>query len=302
MNLSGNLVFSPHMPKVSICIPAFKAPQFFTKVIDSVAAQKYPDYEVIVTDDSPDDSIHNILAARQFSAPLTYIRNIETLGSARNWNKAVGLAKGEYIKIMHHDDWFLSPGSLDRFVAAMDTNTEIVMVFSAAEAYDQDQSFKFVHSPTANLIASLRKDPGILFFGNIIGPPSSIMYRNQPGFAFDEKLKWLIDIDFYMRLLQNGKGFAYIEEPLVAVTVDSNHQVTRGCQNNKNIEIREYLYLYSKCVNQRKLFLQYLKFFSHLFRRFSIASGRELSVLAPNVVIPWYFKLMTSFLGMTRKR
>jgi glycosyltransferase involved in cell wall biosynthesis len=301
MNLSGNLVSSPRTPKASICIPAFKAPQFFTKVIDSVVAQEYPDYEVIVTDDSPDDSIRNILAARQFSAPLTYVKNIETLGPARNWNKAVGLAKGKYIKIMHHDDWFLSPSSLGRFVAAMDTNAEIVMVFSAAEAYGQDQSLKFVHSPAAGLIASLKKDPGILFFGNIIGPPSSIMYRNQPGFAFDEKLKWLIDIDFYMRLLQNGNGFAYIEEPLVGVTVDGNHQVTRGCQNNKNVEIQEYLYLYSKCPNHRKRFLQYLKFFSNLFKRFSIASGRELSDLAPDVMIPRYLKLLAFVLGVTSK-
>ena len=279
-------------PKISICIPAYKAPQFFKRVIDSVTVQEYTDYEIIVTDDSPDDSIRDILAATTLPVPFTYVRNAERLGPPGNWNRAVGLAKGEYIKILHHDDWLLSSRSLAQFVALMDANPGAVMAFSSAEAYDQDQCLKFVHSPPIDRITELRRDPRVLFFGNFIGPPSSIIYRNLSGVVFDEKLKWLVDIDFYIRLLEGKKSFSYSEEPLVGVTIDSSHQVTRECENNKNVEVREYLYLYSKLLSEKRRFVRDSRFFSQLFERFSITSCRELSELAPDVKIPWQLKLL----------
>lgn len=279
-------------PKVSICIPAYKAPDFFRRVIESVAVQEYPDYEVIVTDDSPDNSISDILAATVIAAPVTYVKNAERMGAPKNWNHGIGLAKGDYVKILHHDDWLLTPQSLSRFVALMEDHPDASMGFSAAEAYDQYHRLKFVHTPSSKGITDLRKDRNTLFFGNLIGPPSSIIYRNATGIAFDERLKWLVDIDFYIRLLAGGKSFVYSKEPLVGVTVESDHQVTRECENNKGVQLYEYLYLYEKLSNKGRRFPAYLKFFSQLFRKFSITSSRELSELAPDVLIPQHLKLL----------
>jgi hypothetical protein len=53
-----------------------------------------------------------------------------------------------------------------------------------------------------------------LFLGNLIGPPSSAIYRNSKAIFFDEKLRMLVGIDFYIRTLQGNGAFAYSEEPL----------------------------------------------------------------------------------------
>lgn len=279
-------------PKVSVCIPTYNAPVFFKRVIGSLAVQDFQDYEVIVTDDSPDDSIRDILSCTALSVPLTYVKNHVKLGAPKNWNKAIGLAKGTYVKILHHDDWLLSPDSLARFVALMDDHPEASIGFSAAENYDKFLNLRFVHSPSEEVIALIRRDRNALFLANQIGPPSSIIYRNTPELIFDENLRWLVDVDFYIRLLVNRESLVYSNVPLVGVTVESDHQVTRECENNKQVEIYEHLYLYAKLSNKGSRLSHYLKFFSHLFKKFSIKSSKELSDIAPDVVIPLYLKLL----------
>jgi hypothetical protein len=76
------------------------------------------------------------------------------------------------------------------------------------------------------------------------------------------------------------------------VTVESDHQVTRECENNKQVELYEHLYLFSKLLNKGRKISAYIRLFSQLFKRFSIDSSRELALLAPDVKIPWYLKLL----------
>lgn len=279
-------------PFVSICIPTYKASDFFERVITSIIGQDFLDFEIIITDDSPDDCISDVLADKICPVSLTYIKNGKTLGAPGNWNRAISLASGKYIKILHHDDWLLSSQSLSQFVELMESLPEAVLGFSSAKAYNQDHAFRFIHIPSKDRIADLRNDCNTLFFGNLIGPPSSIIYKNTPGLRFDENLRWLVDIDFYIQLLQENKAFAYCPKPLVGVTVESAHQVTRECENNKAVELYEHLYLYSKLSNKTKQFPKYLRSFSQLFQKFSIRSSRELTLLVPNVNIPWYLKAL----------
>ncbi|MCK4826562.1 glycosyltransferase, partial [bacterium] len=161
MNLSGNLV--SHTPKISVCIPTYKAPEFFRKVIESVVVQDYPDFEVVVTDDSPDDCIKDILADVVSPLPLIYEKNSEQLGTPVNWNRSIELATGEYIKILHHDDWLLTPRSLRQFVDLMERHPQAGMGFSAAEAYDQNHHLKFVHTPAEDRVNDLKRDRNTLF-------------------------------------------------------------------------------------------------------------------------------------------
>lgn len=152
-------------PKISVCIPTYMAPEFFKKVINSVVMQDYPNFEVIVTDDSPDGCIKDILSDLVSPVPLVYRKNSKQLGTPANWNQAISMATGEYIKILHHDDWLLSSRSLSEFLNLMERYPQAGMGFSAAEAYDQNQHLKFVHNPSKKRINDLRKDCNTLFLG-----------------------------------------------------------------------------------------------------------------------------------------
>lgn len=107
--------------KVSICIPAYNNEVSLKRCLDSVLIQDFEDYEIVITDDSPSNVIAQLVSGYN-NSKIHYYKNTENLGSPENWNRALSLAKGEYIKIIHHDDWFSSNDSLDKFVALLDTN------------------------------------------------------------------------------------------------------------------------------------------------------------------------------------
>lgn len=283
------------MPTVSICIPAYKEPRFFRRALESVAAQDYTDYEVIVTDDSPDSSVENEVAAVPIRAPLRYLRNNPALGVPGNWNKGVALAGGRYVKLLHQDDWFLTSDSLAQFVRLMDTCPGAALGFSSAKAYNPSEELRFVHEPAAAKLRALRRNRNVLFFGNFIGPPSSIIYRREKNLAFDGHLKWLVDVDFYLRLLTPSNEFAYTSTPLVGVTVEGAHQLTRQCENNREVEVYERLYVYANLTNRWRLLPASLSFFGGLFKRMSVTSSAELLRLARGVHVPRHLRMLLLF-------
>lgn len=106
-------------PFISICIPAYKRIDFLKRLLDSIQIQTFHDFEVIVTDDSPDDSVRILCESYEsFDLKLTYWKNSPSLGTPANWNKAISMAKGLWIKLMHDDDWFIDSSALMIFADA----------------------------------------------------------------------------------------------------------------------------------------------------------------------------------------
>ena len=89
-------------PGVSLCIPTYNQVDSLRKVLDSIAAQDFGDYEIIITDDSPGDSISQLLREYSFKGEVRYFKNSVRKGSPENWNQAIHHASGDYIKVLHH--------------------------------------------------------------------------------------------------------------------------------------------------------------------------------------------------------
>ena len=156
-------------PKVSICIPAYKQVEYLQRTLQSIQLQKFQNYEIIVTDDSPGDSVESLLKTFNFQGKLKYFRNKKSLGSPENWNEAVRHATAEYVKIMHHDDWFLKEDSLERFVKLLDEDNSADFGFSATLAWQVDVDRRLIHQATDKQIRNLFENPLCLFFGNFVG-------------------------------------------------------------------------------------------------------------------------------------
>jgi glycosyltransferase involved in cell wall biosynthesis len=62
-------------PKVSICIPAYKQTGPLQKTLESVQMQGFLDYEIVLTDDSPDDAVEKLARSFSFGNKLRYFRN-----------------------------------------------------------------------------------------------------------------------------------------------------------------------------------------------------------------------------------
>lgn len=264
------------IPKVSICIPAYKQVDYLQRTLESAQRQTFDDYEIILTDDSSDDSVKNLVEKFDFHDKLMYYKNPKTLGSPENWNEAIRRANGKYIKILHHDDWFADENSLEEFVKMLDENPIADFAFSSSKNFDQHNKLKSIHIPTQTQLNMLHEKPDLLFFGNFIGAPSATIYRKTGNLKFDINLKWLVDIDFYIRALDAKKEFIFSQKPLICISTQNPAQITSYCQNNKDIEVREYIYLYQKLSKRSEKRRIYFLFFWNLLRRFGITSKNDI--------------------------
>lgn len=228
------------MSKVSICIPAYNNGPGVKRLLESIKNQTYKDYEVILADDSTTDDVKN--AVDESGVAVNYTKNETRDGSTANWNKAIDKASGDYIKIMHHDDWFTDSDSLAKMVRLLDENPEAILAFSGTMQVGTENTYsRHIKKEDAELI---RKDCRNLFLGNTIGAPSSVIHRRTDK-RYDTNLKWLVDSEFYLRLLEGNKPFVYTEEPLISIGV-GDEQITNSCISDSEVNIREYKYVYTK--------------------------------------------------------
>lgn len=232
------------MAEVSICIPAYEGPDLVARALVSVFEQTYTDYEVIVSDDSRTTVVQAAIQSWISDPRLKYVRNNKRLGSPENWNKALALARGRFIKVLHHDDWFANRHSLQQFVSLLENDADATFAFSGALARDSEGRLLFQHAATEEQIAALRRDPRCLFFANFVGAPSATIFRRDYDFRFDSALKWVVDVEAYIRMLRTGRPFVFTVEPLVNITAGSAHQVTRQVQGDPALQFVENAYLY----------------------------------------------------------
>src|SRR5688572_7380498 len=93
-------------PLISICIPAFHAENFLPAALESVRAQRFTDWELIVTEDGSRDSTEEIVRefARTVSQPVRYDRHEQNLGRPATRNTGIAAATAEWIALLDADD------------------------------------------------------------------------------------------------------------------------------------------------------------------------------------------------------
>ena len=165
---------------------------------------------VVVTDDSPDGSVEEVV--RRAEVPgMVYVRNAVRKGATGNWNEAVRHASGEYIKIMHHDDWFTDRDCLARFVEMLEEHPEADLAFCGSRQVMLDgvgnrTGEEFDRAISDEHLKMISEDWRDLYIGDYIGAPSATIYRKGAP-EYEEKLTWIVDVEFYMRLLQRNPRF-----------------------------------------------------------------------------------------------
>lgn len=99
-----------YIPKITIAIPTFKRPNLLKDAIDSVIAQiNYANYDIIIVDNDPERGCPTEKLIHSYDHPkLSYYKNAENIGMFGNWNRCFELARGEWVTLLHDDDYLLS--------------------------------------------------------------------------------------------------------------------------------------------------------------------------------------------------
>jgi len=192
--------------KVSVCIPAYNGTPYLAEAIESVLVQTFKNYELIIVDDCSTDATPEIAEkyAQQDSRIMCY-RNEHNLGMAGNWNRAILLARGEYVKLLCADD-VIEPEYLQTFMDVLDTHPNVSLVTSFEQLIgDLHTIRKLPHLPAIGELDGRLVQKHLLNFGNWVGSPSSVMFRHRDLIRlFNAHWLRVPDWDMWIRLLAVG--------------------------------------------------------------------------------------------------
>lgn len=273
-------------PLVSICIPTYNQDEFLRKTLLTTREQSFQDFEIIVSDDSTNDRVQNLVKEFENLLPIRYFRQTQPLGSAANWNFCMDAAKGQWIKFMHHDDWWKHSDSLKKMLEGA-TNNSAHFIFCGSEILNVKTGLISSNQPNPTFLKELKKDPKCLFTANLIGAPTATLFKKN-DLRFDKKLKYTVDIDFYIRYLLSDGHLTYVPELLIVNTSEHEDQVTTHSLN-KETQVGEYAYLYNKLFKGKIPTTQIRDLFRSLFRKYKIRSQSEIIELISEPLYPRAF-------------
>jgi glycosyltransferase involved in cell wall biosynthesis len=228
----------PDSPLVSVLVPTYNYGRFLDEAIQSVLAQTYQNFELIIVDNNSTDNTAAVVQKYLADPRISYHRNGRNLGLVGNWNKCVEYAKGEFIKFLMADDKF-KPGLLSEFVDVMFRYPNVSLVTSNSEMFGarskpRISNFIGLQSGREMIVRCLRQGSG-----NLIGEPTTVMFRKKDldrvG-AFKSDFTCLVDLNMWLRLLDCGDAY-FIAKNLSYFRV---HNDQYSAKTNVNNWIDEY--------------------------------------------------------------
>jgi glycosyltransferase involved in cell wall biosynthesis len=186
-------------PVVSVVIPAYNAGLYLKQTLESVLAQSYRDYEIIVVDDGSTDDTSQV--ALQFGDSIRYIhQSNQGLSAARN--TAIKNARGEIIALLDSDDLW-EPGYLEKMVPELNLHPEAAGVYCGFQ-YVNSRS-EVVGQPSIKVVPPELFHSEMVIRGNWLAP-CAVLFRKclvkEVG-LFDEALHAVEDWDMWIRLSEN---------------------------------------------------------------------------------------------------
>lgn len=262
-------------PFISICIPTYQRPHLLKTLLDSISIQTYNDFEIIINDNSKDDSVEQLLKSYTDKLPINYIKNNPSTTAAENTNAVMQRANGEWIKLMHDDDWFANADALQQFADAAKRSGKD-FIFSGCTQVWLDSGKTQIDLLSEEKKQWLTESPFCLFYLNVIGHPSATMHKKDNSVLYDTGIKWVLDIDFYMRYFQKHPGYRYIDACLVNIGKDPS-QETNKYYKNRNVELPEFFFLlakYDKDLNLKNRHVFHLIW--NMLKRYKIKNPKEI--------------------------
>ena len=142
---------SSHQPRLSIGIPVFNGDDFLSETLDSLRAQTFDDFEIIISDNASTDRTEEIGRDYvQLDSRIRYSRNAENLGLSRNCNLLPPLARGSLFKWAMADDPY-EVRFLEVCLAILDAHPDSVMACTQAQFIDAQGKEIQVTAPFFNL-------------------------------------------------------------------------------------------------------------------------------------------------------
>lgn len=163
------------MEKISVFMPCYNAQKYLGQAIESILAQTYPYFELIIVDDGSNDRSREMIAAymEQDSRVKLFVNECNR-GLVYTRNRGIELCRNEYVALMDADD-VAPPGRLQTELEFLENNPDIGAIAGKYQLIDDSGCKITTQYPAAFTKSEVR---AAMFFQNVIAN-GSVMYRNE---------------------------------------------------------------------------------------------------------------------------
>jgi len=221
-------------PTVSVIVPAYQTAAFIAATIESVLAQTFQDYEIIVVNDRSPDTPALERALAPFRSRMTYLVREQNGGLAAARNTGIRAARGRYIALLDSDDAW-EPDYLAEQVGVLEADPTLAMVYPNARIVGDHphagRTFMDV-CPSAGevTVQSLLTERCTVFVSVLVRREALV----RAG-LFDENLRSVEDFEMWVRLLASGERIAYQRRVL------ARHLKRRGSLSADPVAMAQYV-------------------------------------------------------------
>ena len=188
-------------PSITVVTPAYNAAQYIRATIDSVLSQTEQDFELLIINDGSVDDTEKIV--REYDSPkIVYHTNPQNLGIAKTYNRAIQLARGNYLAIAESDD-ISHPQRLEVQAKFLRDHPNVGAVSAHNKMFTgQPPPFDAVHKAQVELTPpQMRAET--LKYGPAIRHPLAMLRADvlrDNRIAYNENLRVAFDVDLFLQL------------------------------------------------------------------------------------------------------
>lgn len=197
-------------PKVTVLIATWNRADCISRAIESVRAQTFTDWELVVADDGSTDDTPRILEALvKKDGRIKYLKFYHIGRVSVVSNSGLRSSRGEYIAVLDSDDWWSDTRKLEKQVAFLDLHKEYVGCGGGMIVVDKKggELYRFLNPETDGEIRSR------MLFGNPIANSTAVfraLTAAKAGF-YDESFPYSADREFWLRMGLQGKLYNFPE-------------------------------------------------------------------------------------------
>ncbi|HET7568244.1 MAG TPA: glycosyltransferase [Gaiellaceae bacterium] len=218
-------------PRVSVLLPVYGGAAHVGAAVESVLAQTFADFELLVLDDcSPDESA--AIAEGFGDERIRVVRNERNLGQVATLNRGLRKARGELVARLDQDDVCL-PRRLERQVALLDAEPAVAVVGAWVDVVDESgRVVDTLRTPLDGVVDAVF----LTLRDRLPLAHPSVTLRREPALAaggYDESVRYCEDMDLWRRLLLAGHGLRVVREPLLRYLVHGGQQSSRHAEEQR---------------------------------------------------------------------
>lgn len=197
-------------PAVSVIVPVYNTAPFVAEALDSVLAQSYPDYEILVVNDGSPDTELLERVLEPYAGRIRYLRQ-ENAGVSAARNRALAVARGRYVAMLDSDDTW-HPEYLAAHVAVLESDPSIHAAYPDAVRFgggaEQRYSEQYPVGGDVTFARVLARECQV--YGGVTARTDAVVAAGM----YDPELRAAEDFELWLRILHRGGRIAYLDRVL----------------------------------------------------------------------------------------